>query len=174
MTYLRHSTRMIHQTIADHVTSFLDDLNWTTEGSVPFQATKVTVQTTIPKKYEKAKQLAPGTVAVTLGDEEAVKGIEVGGYLSTFTLPLFIDCFQDKEGTALGLALDVRDILCARVPGAKRIIPVYDYANDPKTLATGYQIEFLGVTREQHQQSPTWQMVTALAEVTFTDESGFA
>lgn len=168
--YLRHSTRHLHRTVYDYLNTELTALGWTVADSVPFNAPVVRMQETLPDEWDQASVLEPGTVAVTLGDENATQGQELGGPLGLIEVPIFIDCFMDTDSTALALALDVRDIFTGRIGTARRYKPVNNYNVTPEVEATGYSVEFDDVVRDRVKNK--WHVVKLTAQMYFPDSEG--
>jgi hypothetical protein len=169
-TYLRHSTRHLHKTVFDYVNAQLTNMGWTIDGDVPFGAPPVVMQDVLPEEWDEESLLEPGTVAVTLGDEDAATNEELGGPLASIEVPFFIDVFMDTPGTTLALALDIRDILCGRVPGSSRHHNVTNYNPSTPTPPTGYTFVFEDVIRENVRKN--WEVVKATAVMYFPDSEG--
>lgn len=168
--YLRHSTRHLHKTIFDYLNTQLTALGWTVPGDVPFGAPAVIMQDELPEEWAGDSVLMPGTVAVTLGDEDAAQNQELGGPLALIDVPFFIDVFMDTPGTTKALALDIRDIFCGRLPGSSRFLNVTNYNNFPATVAAGYTVEIDDVTRESVRRN--WEIVKITANLFFPDVEG--
>lgn len=168
--YLRHSTRHLHKTVFDYLSNQLATLGWTVDGDVPFDAPTVRLQEELPDEWDSAKVLKPGTVAITLGDENEAKNQELGGPLALIQVPLFIDVFMDTPGTTLALALDVRDIFTGRLPGTVRFLDVYDYSPNTPAIAQGYRMEFEDVIRQNVKKN--WEVVKITAMLYFPDSEG--
>ncbi len=168
--YLRHSTRHLHKTLFDYLSDQLATMGWTVDGSVPFNAPVVTLHEVMPDEWEEASVLEPGTVAITLGDEDAALNQELGGPLATIEVPFFVDCFMDTPGTTLALALDIRDIFCGRTSGSLRIMNVTNYNPSSPTSAPGYTVEFEDVVREKIKKN--WEVVKFTACMYFPDMEG--
>jgi hypothetical protein len=168
--YLRHSTRHLHKTLFDYLNTQLTELGWTVDGNVPFGAPPVIMQDVLPEEWDEESLLEPGTLALTVGDEDAAANQELGGPLAAIEVPFFVDCFMDTPGTSLALALDVRDIFCGRVPGSKRVLNVTNYNNSPATQALGYTVEFEDVIRQNVRKN--WEVVKLTAVMYFPDSEG--
>lgn len=165
--YLRHSSRHLHRTVFDYLAGQLEELGWTVSGSVPFNSPVVKMQEVLPDEWKGDSVLAPGTLAVTLGDEPSAEGQELGGPLAQIEIPLFVDCFMDTPATTLALALDVRDIFCGRLPGTVRYLNVTDYNDPDMPVADGYSIEFTDVTRERIKKD--WEVIKVTVVLTFPE-----
>lgn len=163
--YLRHATRHIHHTVADHIEEQLTILGWMGgAGPVPFNSAPVVVRRTSgPAKDVEAQQ-----VRISIGDEQHPTSLELGGPLTEQELPIFVDIFMDSDGTAVALACDVRDILLGRV-GGKRSLPVIDQVND--TPVPGWRIELDDVVRvtPEHVLAMHWQIVKVTAVTRFAE-----
>lgn len=167
---LRHSTRHLHRTVFDYLNDQLTAMGWTVEGDVPFNAPVVTLQDVLPDEWDEASVLEPGTVALTLGDEDAALNQEMGGPLALIQVPFFVDCFMDTDSTALALALDIRDIFTGRAPGSVRFLDVINYNPDTPQVAVGYTVEFDDVIRQRVKKS--WHVVKITAMLYFPDAEG--
>lgn len=171
MTYLRHSSRHIHHSVADYVKAQMAALLWTTPGSVPFDAPVVrfTTNTAIPNnRTDLARAIEPGMVAITVGDEPDTVEEELGGELVTLELPIFFDIFMDSDATALAVANDIRDVLKGRLAGSKRVIPVVDQVTS--TPVDGWVIEFTDVERARPEHNVLhWQIVKVTATTQFLE-----
>lgn len=168
-SWLRFSNRHIHATVVDYLTTQLDALDWL-EAAPPLGANPVTLQTYLPKESE-LKDIQAGTVAVTLGDEDDAVDEELGGPLHSQDLPIFIDIFQERDGHALSLASDIRDIFRGRLSGTRRSMPVLDWTDDPATPVSGWRMEFQDVIRERVDRAPLqWQSVKITCHVEFPEE----
>lgn len=145
-TFLRHAARHVHYTVADYIEAQLADLDWTTEGSTPFGATALTFQRFPAVTGDPTKaQIAPGTVAITLGNELAPDPQELGGPLTLQEYPIFVDVFMEKDAEAVAVATDVRDILLGRLPGTHRFLDLVDQLTD--LPVPGWKIELDDVQR---------------------------
>lgn len=163
MTYLRHASRHVHHTVANHLTARLTELGWLTAGSVPFDAPPLQIKRTAGP----LKDVRSGEVRITLGDERAPDLEEMGGPLSTQDYPVFVDCFLDTEATCLALASDVRDVFLGRL--GNRFIPVINQITS--TPVEGWVIEFDDVERVRPESSMAlhWQVVKVTAVTAFPE-----
>lgn len=164
-TYLRHSSRHAHQSIIDHIKLHLEALDWTVPGSVPFGAPIVTVLDGFPDEWDEDSLLEPGTVVITLGDEDAAREEELGP-LTSIELPCFFDCYMDTDSVALALSLDIRDILTGRMVNTKTSLNVSNY-NETVPAESGYNLEFEDVIRSRIRNK--WHVVKATATMLFND-----
>lgn len=172
MTYLRHSARHVHQTVASYLREHLTSLGWIgPPESTPFGATPVRLRTSHPPEWKEESRLEAGTIAVTLGDENAALLEELGGPLSSVEHPIFVDIFMDNEAITLALALDVRDLFHGRLPGSARWLSVLDFTYDPPTPVAGWALEFDDITRVRPETASNWQIVKTTA-VTYFPEIG--
>ncbi len=169
--YLRHSTRHLHRTMFDYLSSQLELMKWTVDGETPFSVDPVVLQDVLPQEFEEESQLVPGTVAVTLGDEADALNQELGGPLAMIEVPFFVDVFMDTPGTTLALALDIRDALCGRTTGSSRYHNVINYntAGEP-SIAPGYTVEVEDVTRVSPKKN--WETVKFTCLMYFQDSEG--
>lgn len=165
--YLRHSTRHVHQTVLDYLTSHLDSLGWTDPGDVPFNSPAVAILDGFPDEWDEVSVLDPGMLVVTVGNEDSAKEEELGGLLKSIEIPFFVDCFMDTDGVALALSCDVRDILTGRFVDSSPMQQVTNYNDYPSTPAEGYQIEFEDVVRERVKNK--WHVVKCSAVLLFND-----
>lgn len=167
---LRWSSRHVHQSVCDYVTERLEDLGWTVPGSVPTGSAPVRIITELPDEWDpEESMLENGTLAITLGDEPDAKPEEMGGSLASIDFPIFVDIYYNVPSEALSLALDVRDIFCGRLPGAKRYLDVTNYASESNTLAPGYRMEFENVQRSKPSGKVGWQVVKCTAVLYFPE-----
>jgi len=170
MTYLRHAGRHVHKTVMDYLDAQLTALNWRSATNSPFGATPITLvgrPVLMGDRVDDA--VAPGLVAISLGDELAPEMEEVGGPLSTQEYPFFVDIFGDNEATALALATDVRDIFMGRLPGTKRFLRVKNGATGADVV--GWQLEFEDVERVRPETTMPyhWQVVKVTATTYFPE-----
>lgn len=171
MTWLRHSTRFVKQSVADHVITQLTSLGWFTAGSTPFSADPITLIEQFPSEWQAIAKLKSGSLAVTLGDEVDAKPEEMGGHLVSQPIPVFFDIYYDSEGVALALACDIRDVLKGRISGTgPTSIGLTDYSQNPTALVSGWTIELDDVQRVvPNTMSPLWQVVKATATCYFNE-----
>lgn len=170
MTYLRHSSRHVHHTVATYLREHLTTLGWIGPSeSTPFGATPVELRTSHPPEWQESSRLEAGTVAVTLGDEDAAILEEMGGPLASVEHPIFVDIFMDNEAIALALALDVRDLFYGRLPGSVRSLPVRDFSYDPPISVVGWLLEFDDITRVRPDTASNWQVVKCTAVTYFAE-----
>lgn len=170
MTFLRHASRHVHQTMADHILNGLEELNWTDPMLTPLGAPAVRLQTTPALQGGRlGANVAAGLVSVTLGNEFAPDLEEMGGPLSSQEYPVFIDMFMGTEGEALALACDIRDILLGRFEFAKRHLAVVDQVTS--TSVPGWMIELDDVERvsPDHNYSLHWQVVKVTATTYYNE-----
>lgn len=171
MTFLRHASRHVHHSVANYLTDQLDALGWTQAGNVPFDSPVVEVRTSRAiVGGTLGKTTKAGTVAITLGDEFAPDPEEMGGPLSSQEYPLFIDIFQDTEGSTLALATDIKDIFLGRVDGAARWLNVTNQADG--FVVPGWRLEFEDVERVEPDFTFAlfWQVVKVTAVAHFPEE----
>ena len=170
MTWLRHASRHIQETVANHVGAQLTALSWMDPDNTPFGAPVLTIVTQpIVSGDGLAKGVTAGTVACTLGTELDPELLELGGPLTEQEIPVFFDIFMAKAGEAMAVANDIRDILLARLAGTSRTIAVVDQASG--AAVTGWRIEFEDVERSTPDQRLAlhWQIVKVTASVTFPE-----
>jgi hypothetical protein len=171
MTFLRHAGRHVHKTVLDYLTAQLDDLGWRDAATTPFGATPVTIISRPVYMGDKldATQIAPGVVAVTLGDEGAPSEEELGGPLSLQEYPIFVDVFGDNEATTLALATDIKDIFMGRFEGSQRFLRVKNGSTGVEVA--GWRMEFEDVERVRPETSQPyhWQVVKVTATTYFPE-----
>lgn len=173
MTWLRHAGRHVHHTAANYLTTQLTTLGWldTDVTLRPFGGTQVTIWTTAAVLEDGLdEKVAPGVVAITLGDELSPEMQEMGGPLATQDYPLFIDCFHDTAETTLALATDVRDIFMGRLPGSQPYLDVVNQAN--QAAQPGWRMEFEDIERLKPDVKVRlhWQVVKVTASTYFPEE----
>lgn len=163
MTYLRHATRHIHHTVADHIEARLNTDLWTVAGQVPFGGEPVTVERTPAQ----SKDVGARQVRISVGNEFSPVPEEMGGPLTSQEVPVFVDVFMNTEAAAIALACDVRDALLGRT--ASRFIPVINQIDG--TEVPGWMIEFEDVERLRPDAVTAfhWQVVKATAVVRFLE-----
>lgn len=170
MTYLRHASRHVHHTVANHIEQHLGILGWTVPGSVPFDSPVVTVRrTSAVVGGTLGKLTTAGTVAVTIGNEPLPSLEEMGGPLGSQEYPIFIDCFQDTEATALALATDVKDILMGRLPGTVRYLPVVDQATGTSVPDWLIELDDIERVEPEYNFALFWQVVKVTAVTYFPE-----
>lgn len=175
MTFLRHSSRHVHHTVAAHVEAGLAALKWTVADETPFGAPVVTFDRTrsaadfiVPG--QKVTGLHAGLVTISIGSEFQPDPEELGSGLVVTEIPVFVDIFQDLDAHAQGLAEDTRDIFLGRQAfWPKRFIPVVNQATS--TPVPGWTIEFDDIERDkpEHTFALAWQVVKATAMVRFQE-----
>lgn len=175
MTYLRHSSRHIHQTVFKYVTDQLTVLGWmSTDPTVrPFGATStpVLVQDVIPRESEARAGLKAGTVAVTLGRDPVSVDEELGSGFSSIAYPFFVDCFETTPGVALSLATDIRDIFMGQLPTSVRVLPVLDFSSSSAGVAVdGWNLEFDDIERLPSPDLDSWHIVHVTATLYYPRE----
>lgn len=164
MVFLRHASRHVHATVANHVKAGLTELGWDDAATTPLGAPAVSVQTTAALTGGRVdKKVTAGLVSITLGNEFAPDPQELGGALFLQEYPIFIDVFMGTEGETTALACDIRDILLGRFEFAGRSIPVVDQVTS--TPVDGWRIEFDDVERTtpENTYSLFWQVVKVTA-----------
>lgn len=170
MTWLRHSTRHVFQTLYDHVSEQLAILGWTVAGQTPFGAPLVTlVDKPLVDGDQIRKEAQAGMVFVTLGTELNPEEQELGGPLAIQEIPIFFDVFMDANAHAVALACDIRDILRGRI-GGKRVLDVVNQVTG--VAEPGWTFELVDVERVSPDQrfAMHWQSVKVTAETTFQEE----
>lgn len=170
MTFLRHASRHVLHTVANHVDTQLGVLGWTTPGSVPFDSPVVKVRRTAAiAGGTLGKTTQAGTVAVTLGNEFSPDPQELGGALSSQDYPIFVDVFQDTEATTLALATDVKDILLGRLPGAARYLPVIDQSTGLAVPDWTIELDDIERVEPDYNFALFWQVVKVTAVAYFPE-----
>jgi len=175
MTFLRHSSRHVHHTVADHVEAGLAALSWTNAATTPFGSPVVTFDRTRSAADFLVPGVTPsglkaGLVCITLGNEFQPDPEEMGSGLHVVELPIFVDVFMDVDAHAQTLAEDARDIFLGRQAfWPKRFIPVVNQATS--TAVPGWSIEFDDVERDrpEHSFALAWQVVKATAMVRYQE-----
>jgi len=170
MTYLRHASRHVHHTVANHLKARLDALGWTDAATTPFGATPAKIITTSAVVGTQLdSKVTAGTIAVTLGDEFGPDPQELGGPFTSQEYPIFVDVFQDTSTAALTLASDIRDIFLGRVAGSRRWLDVVDQST--KQPVPGWKIELDDVDRVSPETAMPlrWQVVKVTAIAYFND-----
>ena len=170
MTYLRHASRHVHHTVANHLKARLDALGWTNAATTPFGATAARViKTPAVVGTQLASTITAGTVAVTLGDEYGPDLEEMGGSMTSQEYPIFVDVFQDTDAAALTLANDIRDIFLGRITGSQRWLNVINQSTQQPV--PGWKLELDDVDRVSPETAMPlrWQVVKVTAVAYFAD-----
>lgn len=168
--FLRHASRHVHHTVANHIEGALAQLGWTDAATTPFGAPALKFQRTVALSGGRVDtKIEPGLVSITLGDEFNPDMEEMGGPLARQDYPIFVDIFMDTDATALSVAVDVEDILLGRFEFAKRFIPVIDQALGQPVV--GWQIELDDVERVRPDSTYQfyWQVVKVTAVTHFNE-----
>lgn len=174
MTYLRHATRHVHQTVLDRIRAGLVTDEWldVADGAAPFGGDAILWQ---PRRMKESELLAITTeqsiVAPWFASEPEPEPQELGGGLVMVAHALVIDVIGESDGVSLAITSDIMDRLTGLKPDTSRFEPVYDYSATPRTAVVGYQIEFVNVARsrpEADDMKRTWNVIVADAEVYFT------
>lgn len=155
--FFRHSSRHIHNTVANHIEAGLAALSWTDPDASPLGAPVLSFRRTPAFAGEQvATGVVVGTVAISPGSEVDPDPQELGGPLHLLELPFFVDVFMDNHTHAGAVIEDVRDLLRGRFPDlGSRFIPVVDQVTG--TARPGWKIEFTDI------EIRTPDTVTALA-----------
>lgn len=141
---MRFRTRHVHKTVADYIEGMMFDLGWgdaslplshPNNADVPFQARPITWVEVQPD--ENGDDVAPNTVAITLGNETNDDLLQMGGGLYEVEIPLFIDIYGENQAIALSIAGDIKSIINYDLH-----IPVKDYTNGDPGVDTTEVIEF--------------------------------
>lgn len=168
MSYLRHASRHIHETVYQHMTYQIGALGWLSTVTPLFGGVPVRMQSVMPKEYDQLKKLQPGLLGVTLGDVDDDEELELGGLVGQ-DYPFFFDCYMDTEASALALADDVRDILKGRVAGTSNALYVYDHTNTTPVIQSGWLLSLTDVARFNPPSEINWQVVNATYQLQWYD-----
>lgn len=169
MSYLRHASRHVHQTVADHVKDGLTSLGWF-GPDVPFGEDPITLDTTRAFIGDTlSEEVTAGTVYVTLGREVNPDMEELGGPLASQQYPFFFDVFMTTEAVTRALACDIRDLLLGRIDGYGRGLQVTDYVTG--TPVAGMALSFDDIERvaPEHTFPLHWETVHATAVLHFNE-----
>jgi uncharacterized protein YbjT (DUF2867 family) len=178
MTFLRHASRAVQNTVLTRVKDQITTLGWTVEADLPFGTdfaavvtfTDTPAITPSPSGPILANGVGPGLVAVTLGDEFMAEEQEVGGPLSKQDFPLFFDVLQSSHGAALALANDIRDTLMGRFAGNKRVFPIVDPVTGDDVPGWTCELTDIEIVRPEIRLPVHWQVVKVTAETYFPEE----
>lgn len=174
MTYLRHATRHVQQTVLDRIRAGLVTDEWldVADGAAPFGGDQIRWQ---PRRMKESELVAITTqetiVAPWFASEPEPEPQELGGGLVMVSHALVVDVVGESDGVSLAVTSDIMDRLTGLKPDTSRFEPVYDYSAVPRTAVVGYQIEFVNVGRsrpEADDMKRTWNVITADVEVYFT------
>lgn len=106
MTALRHRSRHMIGTVRSQLVTGLTTTGWITPP-INFGAAAVTIIDHVPA--DRINQIAPSTVAISLGESPGDNEEELGGLMGAF-YPVFIDSWMDTESYGIAFCDDVRDI----------------------------------------------------------------
>lgn len=174
MTYLRHATRHVQQTVLDRIRAGLVTDEWldVADGAAPFGGNEILWQ---PGRMKESELVGITTeqsiVAPWFASEPEPEPQELGGGLVMVSHALVIDVVGESDGVSLALSGDILDRLTGLKPDTSRFEPVYDYSATPRTAVVGYQMEFVSARRsrpEADDMQRTWNVITADVEVFFT------
>ena len=171
MTFLRHSGRHVHKTVADYLLAQLTALGWTDPDTTPFGATPVTLITrpVVMGNNLDRETITAGLVSVTLGDELLTEMEELGGPLAAQGYPFFVDIFGDNEAVTTALATDVRDIFMGRFAGTARWLKLFDGATGDQVEGWSMEIDDVERVRPETTQPVFWQTVKFTATCYFQE-----
>lgn len=152
---MRHRERHVHKTLFEHVRTTLEDTGWLSDP-VNFGAHPITLIDFEP--LEAGQQIAPNTVAVSMGDQGKAVEAELGA-LRMLPFTLFVDVHAENESIGTALADDIRDAL------EDLFLPLHDWAAGQDTEET---IELESVVVEKIASTVTadrrtWRAVKAMA-----------
>jgi len=173
MTYLRHASRHIHQTVLDRIRAGLVEDEWldVADGGAPFGGNEILWQ---PKRMKESELVGITTeqsiVAPWFASEPEPEPQELGGGLVMVSHALVVDVIGESDGVSLAISGDIMDRLTGLKTDTSRFEPVYDYSATPRTAVVGYQIEFVNVVRSRPEASDlqrTWNVIVADVEVYF-------
>ncbi len=170
MTFLRHASRLIHQSVVDYAKDQLDALGWF-GPDVPFGLPALTVIESRPFVGSNLdNKVEAGVVAITMGNEPEPVLEELGGPLSAQDYAVYVDIFMAGESAALAVATDVRDAFLGRHASSVRAIPVINQTTS--TAVPDWMIRFEEVARyaPEHTFPLAWHSVQLTARVWFPEE----
>ncbi len=172
MTYLRHSSRHLAQTVNDRIRDFLSGCGWL--AAPPFGTTPVEIITRRIRESE-LQSMTGNKVGLFYSEESNDQPAELGGGLLRNATTLYADVIAVNDGVGLALASDIKDCLSGRVIGWPRIIRLRDYTANPTGVELpDHVIEFVDVQRRRPSESEArtlfWQVITADIELTFPGE----
>lgn len=104
---IRFLERHLLATVTDYMTSYLTNAGWVSDP-VNFDAPPLTIINVHPDA-DVDVQVAPQTLAVTLGDSPEEGLSQLGGGLYEIDVPVFFDIYSTDSSTVMALAADVRD-----------------------------------------------------------------
>jgi hypothetical protein len=171
MTFLRHPTRQVHHTVANHLETGLATLGWTVAGQTPFGAPVVDL-TTLSGTFgaKEAGTVTDGSAVLSLGPEAGPESEELGGPLHRADLAMVLDVFMSKAAYASTLLEDCRDILLGRLPApGPRSIPVVD--QNAGTAAVGWMLSFgdLELRTPDRINALHWRALAFTVEIRFPE-----
>lgn len=172
MSALRHSSRHVHHSVAEHLSAALTTLKWVGPANdTPFGAPVVTVTTSQDtlgsKEVAGAKD---GSLFVSLGPEQMPVDEEVGGPLAMTELVMFVDVFMAQAGHAQALIEDVRDVFLGRLPApGPRSIPVVNQVTS--TVVEGWRVEFVDLEQRIPDRASAlhWRVLALTCEIRYRE-----
>jgi hypothetical protein len=177
---LRFRSRHVHATLFDYIKTNMMTLGWgdaslgpddEANAAVPFNSTPITWVQDVPD--ENSVDVAPNTVAITLGDEDMDRLGQLGGGYYWLQIPLFLDAFGVDQGTAVSIGSDLKSLV-----NFQMTIPLFDYTVSP-AVESGDVITFettMGPERPPASQAAAdfrrnWRAVKCMLQVQY--EGGF-
>lgn len=172
--YLRHLTRHVHETITQHVETWMGSLGWMgPPDQVPFGTSPALFQ--VGRMDEASvKQVTGNLIAISYGDEPEETHIELGGGLVKQDYIVYIDCLADEDSVALAMANDVKDCLLGNAPLTSRFLRLHDHTNAPPTQLDDYLMEFTDVVRRKPEvvYRANWHVIQTVCEMVYPKDGG--
>lgn len=170
--------RHIHRTISAYVEEKMTGLGWgkrVATGSQPtvnFGASPVTYQEIQPD--ENNVPVTPNTVAITPGDEDEDRLVEMGGGFWEVPIPFFFDVYGDDQSISKSIASDIKSLLTRGT-----CIPLFDWTTGTPIQVPESYIEFelvIGPERPPAAQQATdfrrfWSVVKSEAHTYYVPVS---
>jgi hypothetical protein len=163
----QHVSRHVHATVLDLVSDYLELAGWV-HDPVNFGTTPVTILDEPPD--DRGAQIAPNTVAVSLGDVgDDILG-QVGGGLWSRIYPIFVDIYGAERSIAVALADDVR----AAFPESGLRFPLIDQVDASEVAGASLGVErILGPERPAGAESADtfrrhWRVVRVQLDLEFS------
>ncbi len=169
---VRFLERHLLATITAYATTQLTSLGWVT-GTINFGAPALTIINEHPDQ-DVDVQVAPQTLAITLGDSASEELYQLGGGLYCQPVPVFFDVYAQDASLAVALATDVRDLFKREIG-----IDYQEWYTGSGISLTGAWIIFqdtAGPQRPPRSEEAAagdfrkhWRVVKTIAQVEFND-----
>lgn len=166
MTYVRHRSRMVRQSVWDDLKVTLEDLDWT--GSTPLailNSKPVVLVDNLPEGSRlKGSDISINTLAMDQGTAGEIYEYEMGGLLAQDYLFRFA-FFAETEGVALALFQDMQDRYYSF--NTSNTVALYDYMQATPSKIVDMEVE--SFTSERAAEQPIIGMEIFYARLDLVD-----